>query len=41
MLMDLQDFPELESRPLGLLGRGSHFDNVRRGLLQITAAIMK
>ena len=30
-LMDLQDSPELESRPLGLLGGGSHFDDVTGG----------
>jgi hypothetical protein len=30
-LMDLQDSAELESRPLGLLGGGYHFDDVRGG----------
>jgi hypothetical protein len=30
-LMDLQDSPELDSRPLGLLGGGCHFDDVTGG----------
>jgi hypothetical protein len=29
--MDLQDSPELDSRPLGLLGGGCHFDDVTGG----------